>query len=56
MSEAAQALAETFGGVWSEHPGFPKEDWQYEVSNGDTVRSYWDWVLSEMEAEAGMKL
>ena len=41
---------EQFGGIWGEHPGFPKQDWQTEVNNGDTVASYWDWVTAGIEA------
>ena len=50
MSEKALKLAEKHGGVWTVHPGYPPADWQYEVANGDTRSSYWDWVLSKMES------
>ncbi len=33
------------------HLGFPKEDWQREVSEGDTLLGYWMWVLHQIEAE-----
>lgn len=29
---------------------YPYEDWQHEVSNGDTRRSYEDWVVAQREA------
>lgn len=32
------------------HPRFPKEDWQYEVSNDDTCLGYWEWVMHQVEA------
>lgn len=34
------------GGYWSEggHPDYPVEDWQFEVTNGDTRMGYWEWV------------
>lgn len=34
-----------------EHPEHPKADWQYEVANGDTVLSYWDWVSHQVESD-----
>ncbi|AXK43972.1 ATP-binding protein [Erythrobacter aureus] len=40
-----------FYGVWEDHPGYPSEDWQYEVANGDTRASYWDWVQSKVDAD-----
>ena len=30
---------------------FPKEDWQYEVANGDTSLGYAEWVQHNVEAE-----
>ena len=30
---------------------FPREDWQYDVANGDTQLGYADWVLHNAEAE-----
>lgn len=53
MTEAARELADTFGGVWGEHPRFPVEQWQYEVANGDTRASYWDFVLVCIESSEG---
>lgn len=34
---------------WSQHPVFPHEDWQREVSELNTLRGYWDWVASQIE-------
>ena len=40
------------GDVWGEHPDYPKEDWQYEAANGDTVLGYWEWAYNKaQEAE-----
>ena len=49
MSDAARKLSDKWGGVWGEHPIYLVEDWEREVSNGDTRASYWDWVISELE-------
>ncbi len=49
MSEAAQALANEYGGTWGNHPYYPWEDWRMEVINTDTRSSYWDWVLSKKD-------
>jgi hypothetical protein len=29
---------------WQEHPDYPVEDWQEEVSNGETRLGYWEWT------------
>ena len=36
---------------WDNHPGHPRDDWEYEVSNGDTTLGYTDWVNHHLEAE-----
>ncbi len=36
-------LARHFG-AWGEHPDYPRSDWRYLVSNGDTQRGYWEHV------------
>lgn len=36
---------------WDEHPNHPAEDWAYEVVNGDTRQSYWEWVYASIMAE-----
>lgn len=35
-----------------EHPTYTREDWREDVRMGDTLRGYWDWVLSNMEMDA----
>jgi len=42
-------LADKHGGPWGSHPKFPREDWQYEVANGDTPLGYWEWVEAQLE-------
>lgn len=27
----------------------PREDWQYEVANGDTQLGYFDWVIHKLD-------
>lgn len=51
MSQQALALADANGGIWGEYPKYPVEDWRNAVASGDTRQSYWDWVLSEIDAE-----
>lgn len=34
---------------WDEVPGFPSEDWQYEVANGDTRLGYREWCSQQQE-------
>jgi hypothetical protein len=45
---AAKDLMKKYGGVWSEHPDFPSEDWRYQVQSGDTRLGYWDWVAENL--------
>lgn len=33
-----------------EHPRFTRADWRFEVSEGNTLRGYWDWVEAELDA------
>lgn len=37
------------GYMWGEHPLYPVQDWQHEVSNDDTRRGYWTWVRAKLE-------
>jgi hypothetical protein len=39
------------GHYWDNDPDWPVEDWQLEVANGDTRRSYWEWVETQRQAE-----
>jgi hypothetical protein len=50
MNNPVNDLADKHGGVWGEHPDYPVETWKYDVANGDTRNSYWQWVLAEIEA------
>lgn len=43
----AGALAERYG-YWQDHPKYPVEDWRFEVANGDSRQSYWDWVAAQV--------
>lgn len=38
-------------GTWGEHPDYPREDWQHEVADGDTLSGYWAWVVSSIERD-----
>jgi hypothetical protein len=38
-------------GHWGEHPQYGREDWKYEVANGDTQGGYWDYVAAKLEEE-----
>jgi hypothetical protein len=48
----AERLASLYGTDhgWGEHPNYPRADWKYQVENGDTGASYWDFVVSEIES------
>ena len=35
------------------HPHYIGEDWLDDVSNGDTVLGYWEWVLHNVESHYG---
>ena len=48
-NRAEEVLADEFGGVWGEHPGYPVDDWKDEVQNGDTRLGYWPWVSHKIE-------
>lgn len=37
----------------AEHEYYNREDWQQDVSNGDTKRGYWEWVYASIEANNG---
>jgi hypothetical protein len=43
-------LAEKFG-YWDEHPKFSFAEWQEEVANNNTRRSYWDWCVTKIDFE-----
>ncbi len=50
MPATAEELIEAYG-VWGEHPEWPVEIWQYEVSNDETRSGYWQWVEGKLETE-----
>ena len=37
--------------LWADDPEYPKEDWQREVVNGDTIAGYHDWIQAQREAK-----
>ena len=37
--------------LWGSCAQFPVSDWKHEVEAGDTVLGYWEWVISQAEAE-----
>ena len=36
---------------WGEDDAYPRQDWQYEVANGDTSLGYWTWVAHQKERD-----
>ena len=47
----AKAEKARSGDAWNfADPQFPREDWQYEVQNGDTLLGYIDWVIGKLES------
>jgi hypothetical protein len=36
-------------GSWGQDERFPRADWQYEVSEGETNLGYWDWLLQQYD-------
>jgi hypothetical protein len=43
------SVAPQLADPWQEHPDYPMADWRAEVSNGDTVRGYQDWVKAKLD-------
>ena len=39
------------GDSWGHHPKYPREDWQHEVADGDTIAGYWVWVATQLSYE-----
>lgn len=50
VEHQAHRLAEHFG-LHEEWPRFCRDDWKYEVENGDTNLGYWDWCVHQAEAD-----
>lgn len=48
-NRAEEVLADEFGGVWGEHPGYPVDDWKCEAMDGNTRLGYWAWVSHKIE-------
>ena len=46
---SADALI-TKHGMWGELETLPRDDWKFEVQNGDTNLGYWEWVAARLEA------
>jgi hypothetical protein len=39
------------GDVWASHPDVSREDWKYEVANGNTNLGYWEFVCHTLESQ-----
>jgi hypothetical protein len=37
--------------LWGQSDEYPKSDWIYDVSNGDTILGYWDWVEHRLDQD-----
>ena len=37
--------------IWGQHPDYPRGDWAYEATNGDTNLGYWEWVTGQIEQD-----
>lgn len=49
--EAPMTMAEHVKSGWGEDPDYPRCDWEYYVSNGDTNLGYWEHVAAQVEAK-----
>lgn len=38
------------GEHWASHPVYPIGDWRHDVMEGNTLQSYWEWVVSSVES------
>ncbi|MDA0250725.1 MAG: hypothetical protein O3B27_03650 [Actinomycetota bacterium] len=52
ISDSQPAHADTLPAPWQDDPEYPMGDWRYEVSNGDELRGYRDWVAYQRELAA----
>lgn len=50
ITAAEQVRIQCGDDFWAECSQFPRANWRREVENGDTVAGYWDWIVSEAEA------
>lgn len=48
---AESSLDVAIEAVVEDHTDYPRSDWQYEVSNGDTKLGYAEWLEHKLEAE-----
>lgn len=48
-SESVATKAHDGAHEWTEHPDFPRLDWQREVANGYTRLGYSEWCLHQAE-------
>lgn len=51
LSLACMRLLKNVEGVWANVDAFPRDDWKYEVGNGDTILGYWEWVESRIRGK-----
>jgi hypothetical protein len=49
--EMNQKTVQDIHDVWGENETYPRADWKYQVSNGDTNLGYWDWVSHCIERD-----
>jgi hypothetical protein len=50
MKQAVEEVEAKWG---AEHPHYTREDWQNDVSRGDTKLGYWEWVVHNIESHGG---
>jgi len=50
LMEQAKAVPAKIS-YWEDDPGFPSDDWKFEVANGDTRLGYCEWVEHERNAK-----
>lgn len=51
-TDEVQALIDQYGGIWGEHPHYPRKDWVAAVSEGYSVLGYWETVHIELYLKA----
>lgn len=53
MPRAIKQVIEQCGGdVWGRCSDYARADWEYEVSNGDSILGYWEWVIHQAESDS----
>lgn len=48
---ASKIVRQCGDNLWGSCAQYPVADWKREVEAGDTVLGYWEWVISQAEAE-----